>query len=271
MHNQVSKKLLNDLSNKIDSSKIISFLQNKLSNLHNIDLTFGAEIEFYANKSLDQHKLNFIKERGENQYEFHVGVIEDPEIFMLKLNSEILRIKHILTLDNIEADFSPKPFSADYGNALQIQFSSTSKNFQDNIDKICSYFCSKTLEIYYGFSPKAEDYKRFNSKFMAPTHISYGYNNRSCLYRVSGYKDKRRVELRQPSINSNIKIIIATIYIFLLESLNKDDIVIFPVTYGNAFDTQYNLKKLPKNISEAKNLFNIELYEKYFKKISHEI
>ena len=49
-------------------------------------------------------------------------------------------------------------------------------NFLENNDvekyaKILCHFLPNTIDAYL---PKKEDYKRLDSRFMAPTHISYG-------------------------------------------------------------------------------------------------
>lgn len=252
-----------NLLNKITINNSIEKIKNYLEHNFDIKLSFGAEIEFYSSEEILNYMNDIEEERGMNQYEVKIGPIEDIQIFLSNIKNKYLEIESIAKEHNISYNFSPKPLKNDYGNALQIQFSSKNKKFQENIERICSTLCEYTNDIFLIFAATKEDYNRFDSKFMAPTHISFGYNNRSCLYRITGEKDQRRIELRASSINSNFDIIIFTIYLVIIEALNNKQKSNFSKIYGNAFDEQYNLIKIPSSQKEALELFNTRLYEKY--------
>ena len=81
---------------------------------------------------------------------------------------------------------------------------------------------------------------------MAPTHISYGGNNRTTLIRIPDLLP-RRLEHRLASADADpYKVIYA-----ILSSINTglkhpEQIAKLDKTYGNAYDPQYNLAKIIK-------------------------
>ena len=277
MHSNFTE--INLLENSINDKGLITKLKNQLER-KNIFLTFGAEIECYFTPELkldiinQKSKQKFIKERGVNQYEYHIHHSEKIEDFIKNIKNSINNNKEKFQ-ENVM--FNPKPFKNDYGNALQIQFTSTSKLFQDNIDKICFVLCFYTNSIFQVIAPTKADYARFSEKFMAPTHISYGLNNRSCVYRITGNQDLKRIELRAPSINSNLTLTLAFIYICTNIALknstdynlsNKEfydpNLTYRNRIYGNASDAQYNLPALPQCLKKSQELFNKNFWADFF-------
>jgi glutamine synthetase len=84
---------------------------------------------------------------------------------------------------NLEANFKSKPFINDYGSSMHIHFNFLENNDVETHARILCHYLPLTITA---FLPKEEDYKRFHSRFMAPTHISYGSNNRTTL--IYGYR-----------------------------------------------------------------------------------
>ncbi len=90
---------------------------------------------------------------------------------------------------------------------------------------------------------------------MAPTHISFGGNNRTVAIRMPDSRPHRlEHRLSSPSIEPYIAIY-AILKSILLGLDNPDIINKIPKTFGNAFDDQYNLVALPKSRQEALSLF----------------
>ncbi|MDX1924594.1 MAG: hypothetical protein SFT91_05195 [Rickettsiaceae bacterium] len=251
----------------------MSTLLRDLNKLYTIPVTFGCEIEFYTKKNIGLESISsvipeysFIKERGGNQYEYHIGPHEDPQRIIKEVNNSIKLIKQRLKDKENKAIFDPKPFDQDFGNALQIQLTSLCPKFQNNIDKICSSFCESAKETFLAYAQTKADYARFDKKFMTPTHICFGPNNRSAMIRICGTKAKR-IEIRTPSPISNLDIVFCTI----IQQIILSDLVgtqKFARIYGNASDEQYGLQKIPSNIEEASNLFDEGFYKKIIDKLS---
>ena len=84
---------------------------------------------------------------------------------------------------------------------------------------------------------------RLNHKFLAPTHICYGNNNRSVMLRLpSG--PFNRLEHRLPSSDAcPFSITIATLWA-IKEGINLGLELNYPKIYGNAFDPIYHLEPI---------------------------
>ncbi len=255
----LSQKLLND-KNLLQEAKI------SVEKILGDELTFGVEIEFYLlgakieDLLLKIPEYNFHMERGENQIEYHIGPFSNPNEFSKTINQSIKKI--IKTCEDIGGVpiFEPKPFKNDFGNALQIQISSKSQIFQTKLEEIAASFCYYAEQTFLAYVPCTEDYMRYNSDFMTPTHIAFGGNNRSCLFRINGDAQKR-LEIRSPSIYCNIDVALFTIYKNIQKALCEETrIHLYPKIYGNAFDPQYKLATIPKSINDASEVFDEKFY-----------
>lgn len=227
----------------------------KLNDNFGLKPCVGAELEFYLHNLKDNSQVialeqvviqlsenkvtRFQKERGYNQYEIDISpsieVNNYPEIIANLRNA----ITHEASKMDVQADFSSKPFKNDFGSSLHIHL-----NFIDDaaaVEKYAEILCHYLpldLEI---FLPKKEDYERLDSRFMAPTHISYGGNNRTTLIRIPDSLP-RRIEHRLASANSNPWEVIIAILSRIYDGLkNPQAVAKLAKTYGNAYDSQYNL------------------------------
>ena len=261
-----SHPIILDLAKKLNHSNFLSSINSSIQKLLKEKITIGVEIEFYCKGAniefLNKHikEYEFFQERGEGQFEYHIG----PSTEYQKLCEEILLSKEIISkkmkLLNLCVDFTPKPYANDYGNAMQFQCSSLSGLFQNKMEEICASFCYYAKSTFLAYAQAEEDYERFSGEFMAPSHISYGYNNRSCLIRING-ENQKRIECRSPSPINNPYIIASTMLQTIYKSLTETSkTCLFPKIYGNSYDPQYNLERIPKNIDEASRLFD----EKFF-------
>jgi glutamine synthetase len=131
---------------------------------------------------------------------------------------------------NLEANFKSKPFTNDYASSMHIHFNFLEDNDAEKYARILCHYLPLTITA---FLPKEDDYQRLDSKFMAPTHISYGGNNRTTLIRIPDSLPKR-VEHRLASAVANsyeVYAILSSIYSGLKhpQEITKLDII-----YGNA-------------------------------------
>ena len=158
-------------------------------------------------------------------------------------NIDELRRQIIHSADQMggEADFSSKPFVDDYGSSMHIHL-----NFpeDDDIEKYAKILCHYLLDTLDYFLPSPGDYLRLDSKFMAPTHISYGNNNRSVLIRIPDSEPKR-LEHRLAGANADPELVIYAMLQSIKKGLeNPNAILPLEKTFGNAFDPQYGLRKI---------------------------
>ena len=213
----------------------------------NLTPCVGVELEFYIHKHMDiaslQEKTGHeIKaEKGQNQYEINIQPSQDLVTYAKYIDEIRKKIIHFSDKLGGRADFSSKPFADDYGSSMHIHL-----NFpeDDDIEKYAKILCHYLPDTLDYFLPSLEDYVRLDSKFMAPTHISYGGNNRSVLIRIPDSEPKR-LEHRLAGANAEPVLIIYTILQSIKKGLqNLDAIPPLEKTFGNAFDPQYGLRKI---------------------------
>ena len=109
------------------------------------------------------------------------------------------------------------------------------------------------------FAPTAESYDRFSKGYMAPTHISYGHNNRTTALRIPNHNP--RIEYRLGSPICNPHLMLYALFLQLEQAFaNPANITKQPIIYGNAYDEQYHLQKLPANLFEAYECFAKDMY-----------
>ncbi len=219
-------------------------MQNDFKSNHNLTPVVGAEMEFYLSENLHVNELaskigHDIKlEKGKNQYEIDLSPSSDLVTIAKDIESARKDICLFAEQMGGSADFRSRPFANDYGSSMHIHL-----NFLEdsNIEKYAQILCHYLPQYVQYFLPKPEDYKRLDSKFMAPTHISWGGNNRSLLIRIPDSLP-RRLEHRLAAASANP----AEVIFAILDSIRKgilsyDNIPRIAKTYGNAFDKQYSL------------------------------
>lgn len=216
----------------------------------------GYEIEFYSKDLLE---IEVQKEKGQNQYEINKGPFDNVWecIKSIEVNRKLLK--------GLGADLSPKPFKNDYGSSMHLHLNlldNKHNNLFDNgefldfaANGMCHYM-NKTLKLIL---PREEDYERLNDKFMAPTKVCYGNNNRSVAVRVPGTKPLR-LEHRVCSNNADPK---TAIFIILKSALLgvQNKYKHYPKIFGNAFDGQYELESIASSLSQAEKFFDPNFFK----------
>ncbi len=233
---------------KYKNTYLLSMVYNQLKKEFNITPCIGAELEFFLSKNhiikILQQKigLSIKKEKGNNQFEINIPPstkITQYPYYIKYMRKKIINYSFFL---GSLANFDSKPFDNDYGNSMHIHLSFIEKNI--NIEKYAQILCHYTQEFMNYYLPTRQDYNRLDKQFMAPTHISYGYNNRTVLIRIIN-SNPQRLEYRLASASANpIKVIYAILYSLLQGLRNPQQITPIKATYGNAFDPQYKLKKI---------------------------
>lgn len=233
------------------------------------------------------------KERGEGQVE--IKILPQTDLMLLCEYIEEIKIaaKNIAKNFNLVACFEGQPFAEDCGSALQFNFSlhnKTSENAESKNQKeknhVGENIFIKRDEYFFAtiagmldsiefamifYAPEEKDYLRFNleinrnlhkkGKFCAPTNISFGENNRTAAVRVVADKNEDdqknlRVEFRVAAANADPYLVISALLISMVHAINNKKLLQdSKKIFGNAFDEQYQLKKLPQNLQEAERLF----------------
>ena len=222
----------------------LASLQNYFKSNHNLTPVIGAEVEFYLLENIDvkepASKIGYdIKlEKGKNQYE--IDLPPTPDLINMARDIEYGRKNIALFAERMggSADFCSKPFANDYGSSMHIHLNFLEDN---NIEKYAQILCHYLPQYIQYFLPKSDDYKRLDSKFMAPTHISWGGNNRSVLIRIPDSLPKR-LEHRLAAASADPSGIIFAMLDSIRQGISSyNTIPNITKTHGNAFDDQYCL------------------------------
>ena len=214
------------------------------------------EIEFYLQdftniKSLEQDiGIRIEEEKGQDQYEIDIGPCRSMKDVIERHQRLTQQISTYVHNKGGKAIFTAKPFIEDYGNGMHIHVNFLSENgenlfdHEDNLIHAMRAMCHFTPENLNLFLFNSEHFARINSRKMNPTNISMGKNNRTTMLRVPPTLPKRiehRLAAPDNNLTESIYLILDAIYKGL-ESPQR--ITKFDIIYGNAFDEQYQCKKL---------------------------
>jgi len=104
-------------------------------------------------------------------------------------------------------------------------------------------------DFAYFYAPYVNSYKRYQATSFAPTSVIWGYDNRTCGFRIVGHGPSLRVECRIPGADANPYIAFAaTIAAGLYGIENKLELP--PEFKGDAYTTK-GLPRVPTNLTEA--------------------
>jgi glutamine synthetase len=211
------------------------------------------------------------KEQGVSQIELKTNFTSDLKKLCEEIESAKTLISHFAKEKNLIESFAAQPFQNDCGNALQFNIS-LHQNEQNIFDfdkeilnKIAFKLLSKTNEMLIILAPNKDDYFRFSpetnlnlfkkGKFTAPINLSFGFDNRTCAIRIPKSQNSTRLEYRIASANANPFLAIAAILLTIIDDIDCSQKGDFKQIHGNAFDEQYNLKKLCSSFEQATELF----------------
>ncbi len=259
----------------------------KFADEFSIHPIIGCELEFYVSNNdvielikekivIDLPLIEIESEQGNNQFE--IKFLPSKNILQLisDFNNVKEKLKKIASKNNTKIYFDAKPFIDQPGSAIHIHLNFLDKNSRNVFAKQAGQESDYLLFTIGGlidiikesmlfFAPKQKSYDRYVKSMSTPIVIAWGGNNRTTAIRIPpGNKGPRRVEHRVPCADADIA---ATIAIILFGAYHGITMKILPPIkiFGNAFDTQYQLEKLPINIENISQLFisNKKLIENF--------
>jgi len=265
------------LTNAPNFRELFKKLQRLIVEEFKVIPTVGIEQEFYlkfnnVDEELVVNDLSKVfdalqKERGWHQFEGILNFTHDLEKLADKVNAARAQVKQKAEVLGVSANFTAKPFADDYGSALQLNLSLHDKSqanvyssgtIEDNQFLIHSLggLMDIALESVYLMCESEEDYERFKiPDFLNPTHLAWGGNNRSAVFRIPESDPRfRRIEFRIPPAEADID---KAIFIMLLGVYHglKNRLTPPVRIWGNAFDPIYNLVPLPLSFGDAKSVY----------------
>ena len=104
-------------------------------------------------------------------------------------------------------------------------------------------------DFTYFFAPNINSYKRFVEGSFAPTAVAWGFDNRTCAFRVVGHGPSLRVETRLGGADLNPYLAVAAIIAAGLHGI-ENKLPLPPVTSGNGYTS--GAPHLPTSLRAAR-------------------
>ncbi|MCS7006458.1 MAG: glutamine synthetase family protein [Thermoleophilia bacterium] len=162
--------------------------------------------------------------------------------------------KEIAYANGCAITFMAKPFESWIGNSCHIHaslFRDGEPAFRDD-DALFERFlagqiaCAEELALF--FAPTVNSYKRYAAGSWAPTTLAWGYDNRTCGFRIVGQGASRRVETRIPGGDVNPYLAFAAIIAAGLYGIEQE-LPLPPPLEGNAYES--DARRFPSTLREA--------------------
>ncbi|MHB8490387.1 MAG: glutamine synthetase family protein [Candidatus Dormibacteria bacterium] len=106
--------------------------------------------------------------------------------------------------------------------------------------------CADEFAVF--LAPNINSYKRYAAGSWAPTTLAWGYDNRTCGFRVVGHGNSLRVECRIPGADANPYLAFAALLAAGLHGI-EHHLELPPAFTGNAYES--DVKRFPHTLNEA--------------------
>ena len=106
--------------------------------------------------------------------------------------------------------------------------------------------CASELAIFY--APTINSYKRFAAGSWAPTTLAWGYDNRTCGFRIVGHGSSLRAETRIPGADANPYLAFAALLASGLHGIEQE-LELGPAFEGNAYES--DARRFPHALRDA--------------------
>ncbi|CAF1431306.1 unnamed protein product [Rotaria sordida] len=167
--------------------------------------------------------------------------------------------------------FMAKPFSDTAGNGCHIHLSIVNVNdgknafitdgngtdSNENLSSLFKHFLAGWLkyvpDVMVFYAPTINSYKRFMSGVVAPTHLSWSYDDRTAAFRIVGKGQSIRIECRLPGADCNIYLAFAALLASGLRGI-ADQLELPPIFEGDIYQAK-ELPLVPQTLKEAIHAF----------------
>ena len=187
-----------------------------------------------------QHELNF-------RYAGALKAADDHAIFKTGL-------KAIAHQHGVSVTFMAKPDHTWVGSSCHIHSSlwrGGEAAFAGESDVFKRYLagqiaCAAELAIFV--APTINSYKRFTAGSWAPTTLAWGYDNRTCGFRIVGHGSSLRAETRIPGADANPYLAFAALIASGLHGIDGG-LELAPAFEGNAYES--DVERFPHSLRDA--------------------
>ncbi len=107
---------------------------------------------------------------------------------------------------------------------------------------------ASAAELAVFLAPNVNSYKRYTAGSWAPTTLAWGYDNRTCGFRVVGHGNGLRVESRIPGADANPYLAFAALLAAGLDGIERQ-LEPPPAFTGNAYES--DVRRFPHSLHEA--------------------
>jgi glutamine synthetase len=162
--------------------------------------------------------------------------------------------KEIAHLNGCSLTFMAKPDHAWVGSSCHVHgslwrdgenaFAGESETFRQFLAGWIA--CARELAVF--LAPNVNSYKRYAAGSWAPTTLAWGYDNRTCGFRVVGHGAGARVETRIPGADVNAYLAFAALLAAGLHGIEAR-LEPPPVFEGNAYES--DVDRFPSSLREA--------------------
>jgi glutamine synthetase len=163
-------------------------------------------------------------------------------------------IKEMANQHGCSVTFMAKPDHTWIGSSCHIHSSlwSDGRNAFDGEPALFRHYLAGQLaasaELAVFFAPNINSYKRYAASSWAPTTLAWGYDNRTCAFRVVGHGQGLRIENRMPGADANPYLAFAAILAAGLHGIEHEMEPPDALT-GNAYVS--DVERFPSTLRDA--------------------
>jgi glutamine synthetase len=150
--------------------------------------------------------------------------------------------------------FMAKPDHASIGSSCHIHSSlwrdgeSAFAGETDVFKRFLAGQIAAARELAIFFAPTINSYKRYAAGSWAPTTLAWGYDNRTCGFRIVGHGPALRAETRIPGADANPYLAFAALLAAGLHGI-EHELELSPAFEGNAYES--DVARFPSTLREA--------------------
>lgn len=270
-------------------------LQQRLQREFTLTPVVATEIEFYlqgadalADDAALLTRLQLLTEReGIGTHfpeketapeQFEIALCPSADLQGLAHNTERMKaaIVEDMAMIGIQASFAAKPFDDRAGSGFHLHLhleDETGRNVfwrteADEYSEALNHAIGGLLDALPAsmpfFAPYPESYRRFAPEERAPTHVSWGPNNRTAALRLPPKPlDDKHLEHRVPGADANPTFAIGALLMGVHWGLARGLSAPEPV-HGEAHKSMYGLPKLPETLDQAQALFAGSIFAEHY-------
>jgi glutamine synthetase len=187
-----------------------------------------------------QHEINF-------RYKTALETADDHVIYKTGL-------KELANQHGMSVTFMAKPDHRWVGSSCHIHSSlwrGGEAAFAGESDVFTRYLagqiaCASELAIFY--APTINSYKRYAAGSWAPTTLAWGYDNRTCGFRIVGHGSSLRAETRIPGADANPYLAFSALLGSGLYGIEQG-LELGPAFEGNAYES--DVQRFPRALRDA--------------------